>query len=252
MVLIKKIRQRFYKKLFFVVSVLFLAVLMFNFIIPTAEALTVSYPLEEVVRPYLYFYIFLISIEFLPLSYGAGLFDLVFQHFIYFEPLIGIIAFLFHLYIASCLMFLAKKTKTPHCWMAFIPALNIYLLCKIAGRSSWWTVLYFFPLILLGYLHTKPFLILPESNSGLDWLFHSGGPGPMATHNPWVITGTMIGVVFFIFIIALLWKGVVKKIGRRGFWAIFMIIPLINLIIMGFLAFSKKRSEGVAKPEGSS
>jgi len=249
--LIKKIRQKFYKKLFFVVSVLFLAVLMFNFIIPTAEALTVSYPLEEVVRPYLYFYIFLISIEFLPLSYGAGLFGLVFQHSIYFEPLIGIIAFLFYLCIAVCLMFLAKKTKIPHYWMAFIPVLNIYLLCKVAGRPSWWTALYFFPLILLGYLRTKPLLIWPEPDPGLDWLFYPGGPGPMASHDPWVIIGTIIGVIFFIFIIVLLWKGVAKKIGRRGFWAIFMIIPLINLIVMGFLAFSKKRSEEIAKSEGS-
>jgi hypothetical protein len=37
-------------------------------------------------------------------------------------------------------MIIANKTGTPDGWLAFIPILNIYLLCKIAGHSGWWTL----------------------------------------------------------------------------------------------------------------
>lgn len=39
-------------------------------------------------------------------------------------------------------------TKAGHPgWMAIIPILNIYILCKIAGRPGWWLILFFIPVV---------------------------------------------------------------------------------------------------------
>jgi uncharacterized membrane protein YoaK (UPF0700 family) len=32
-------------------------------------------------------------------------------------------------------------------WMAIIPILNIYIMCKIAGRPGWWLLLLFIPIV---------------------------------------------------------------------------------------------------------
>jgi len=52
-----------------------------------------------------------------------------------------------YFWLALCLYMIANKTKTPDAWLAWIPIANIYLMCKIAGRSGWWTVLFFIPLL---------------------------------------------------------------------------------------------------------
>ncbi len=52
-----------------------------------------------------------------------------------------------YLYMSFCLMTIANKTNTPNGWMAWIPILNIYLMCTIAGKPGWWVVLIFIPLV---------------------------------------------------------------------------------------------------------
>ena len=53
-----------------------------------------------------------------------------------------------YIWLAICLMFIANKTGTPDGWLAFIPILNIYLLCKVAGHSGWCTLaILFIPLV---------------------------------------------------------------------------------------------------------
>jgi hypothetical protein len=51
-----------------------------------------------------------------------------------------ILGLAFYVYLAICLQVLAKKTGTEHAWMAWVPVLNLYLLCKIAGKPGWWIV----------------------------------------------------------------------------------------------------------------
>ncbi|MFC1912587.1 DUF5684 domain-containing protein [Chloroflexota bacterium] len=50
-----------------------------------------------------------------------------------------------YIWLAICLQMIAKKTSTPDDWLAWIPIANIYLLCKVAGRSGWWTLVFFVP-----------------------------------------------------------------------------------------------------------
>lgn len=52
-----------------------------------------------------------------------------------------------YIYYAICLIKLANKTNTPNAWLAWIPIANVYLTIKIAGKESWWFVLFFVPLV---------------------------------------------------------------------------------------------------------
>lgn len=62
--------------------------------------------------------------------------------------IVNIVFFLvFYVYSAVCLMFLAKKTGTSNGWMAWIPILNIYLTCKVAGKSGLWMIWFFIPIV---------------------------------------------------------------------------------------------------------
>jgi len=50
-----------------------------------------------------------------------------------------------YVWMALCLQIIARKTATPNTWLAWIPIANIYLMCKVAGKPGWWTVLFFIP-----------------------------------------------------------------------------------------------------------
>lgn len=52
-----------------------------------------------------------------------------------------------YVWFALCLHIIAKKTNTPNPWLAWIPIANIYLMCKVAGKPGWWTILFFIPLV---------------------------------------------------------------------------------------------------------
>jgi predicted membrane-bound dolichyl-phosphate-mannose-protein mannosyltransferase len=50
-------------------------------------------------------------------------------------------------FFAMCLQAIAKKTETENAWMAWVPFLNMVLLLHIAGKPTWWIVLFFIPLV---------------------------------------------------------------------------------------------------------
>jgi len=93
---------------------------------------------------------------------------------------------------AFCLMTIAERTGTPHSWMAWIPLLNIYLFCKIAGHSGFWVL---------------AILLIPLLN--------------------------IIIAIWF-------WVDIAKRRSKSEIYGILMIIPIINLIIIGILASSER------------
>ncbi len=97
------------------------------------------------------------------------------------------VSFVLYIYGAVCLMIIARKTRTPHKWMAFIPLLNIMLAIKIAGRPWWWIF----------------FLFVPFAN-----------------------------IIFMIIIGA----EICKRMGFTPWAVILFMLPLVNLIFLGFLA----------------
>jgi len=52
-----------------------------------------------------------------------------------------------YVWMALCLHIIANKTSTPNGWLAWIPIANLYLMCKVAGKAGWWTILFFIPLV---------------------------------------------------------------------------------------------------------
>jgi hypothetical protein len=54
--------------------------------------------------------------------------------------------------LAVCVFLIAAVWKTfskagQPGWAAIIPIYNIYVMCKVAGRPGWWTLLWFVPIV---------------------------------------------------------------------------------------------------------
>lgn len=90
------------------------------------------------------------------------------------------------IFVVACypVFLIAKKTNTANPYFAFIPILNYYLLCKIAGRPVWWLILYLVPLVGLvvdvivwmdiAKVRNKPnwmgvLILVPLANMGMMW-----------------------------------------------------------------------------------
>jgi hypothetical protein len=58
-----------------------------------------------------------------------------------------IVVLAIYIYLAICLMKIAKKTNTPNGWFAWIPILNIVLMIQIARKPMWWIIMFFIPLV---------------------------------------------------------------------------------------------------------
>ncbi len=63
----------------------------------------------------------------------------------------GLVMFLFcaaiYIYMAICLIKIAKKTGTAHAWFAWIPILNIILMINAAKKPMWWIIMFFIPFV---------------------------------------------------------------------------------------------------------
>lgn len=60
-----------------------------------------------------------------------------------------IVGLILYVYFAAMLMIIARKTNTPNAGLAWIPILNLYLMCQIARKPGWWMLLLFIPLLNL-------------------------------------------------------------------------------------------------------
>jgi len=92
--------------------------------------------------------------------------------------------------VSFCLHIIARKTDTSSAWLAWIPIVNLYLLCTIAGQSGWWFFLFFIPIV---------------------------------------------NIIVYIYI----WMNIAETCNRPTWLGIFMIIPGVNLVILGVLAFGE-------------
>jgi len=62
--------------------------------------------------------------------------------------LIACIIFLvMYVYVALALQTIATKTNTENAWLAWIPVVNIILMCNIAKKPVWWIILCLIPLV---------------------------------------------------------------------------------------------------------
>ena len=94
-----------------------------------------------------------------------------------------------YLWTTLCLYMIAKKADTRAAWIAWIPLLNLVVLCWAAGRSGWWSFLLFVPLVNI--------------------------------------------VVYFD-----IWMTIAEVCNQESWLGALMIVPGVNLVIMGILAFA--------------
>lgn len=106
-----------------------------------------------------------------------------------------IICIAIYIYAAIALMAIAKRTKTPNAWLAWIPIANIYLMTQIGKQSGWWT---------LGILVA----IIP-----------------------------IVGGLAVLALVAFLGWKIAEALNRPGWWGILLAIPIVNLVIMGVMAW---------------
>ncbi len=55
--------------------------------------------------------------------------------------------FVLYVYFAVLLMVIAKKSNTTGGWMAWLPLINLYLMCKIGRRSGAWIIMLLLPVL---------------------------------------------------------------------------------------------------------
>lgn len=86
---------------------------------------------------------------------------------------IGIIYFIImvvaYIYIAICLMKIAKKTNTENGWFAWIPILNVFLMLMIAKKPLWWFILMLIPIVnfIIGII---VWMAIAEARGKPNWI----------------------------------------------------------------------------------
>jgi glycerol-3-phosphate acyltransferase PlsY len=123
---------------------------------------------------------------------GAGLAVLGGFMFFFFLFVLAI-----YIFMAICLMKIAKKTNTGNAWFAWIPILNLILMIQCSKKSLWWIILFLIP---------------------------------------------------FVNIIAsiIIWMNIAKNLGKPEWLGILTILPLLNIVIPAYLAFSDSDTASIA------
>jgi len=74
-----------------------------------------------------------------------------------------------HVYFAVCLQVIGSKVGAQSLWMAWIPIINMYLLCKITGKPGWWILLFFVPLVGI-VINVVVWMALAEVRGKPSWV----------------------------------------------------------------------------------
>jgi hypothetical protein len=109
--------------------------------------------------------------------------------------------FLIYIYMSLAYMAIAKKANNPHPAIAWIPGVGPLIIAFQASKMHWWPWL-----LLIGYF-------IP-------------------------VVSIFAALAFAVFSVIWSWK-LFEAIGKPGWWAILMMIPLVNLVILGIAAWSK-------------
>lgn len=110
-----------------------------------------------------------------------------------------LVIIVFYVFGAICLQLIATKTQAGPVWMAWVPIANLFLMCTIAQIRFWWLLLFLGAFI--PYLHLN--IICTTAFNGFVWYKIA-----LARNKPG-------------------WIGVLS------------VIPIVHLIVMGYLAFSE-------------
>ncbi|MBS3083668.1 hypothetical protein J4423_02585 [Candidatus Pacearchaeota archaeon] len=113
-----------------------------------------------------------------------------------------VIVFALYVYLSFAYYAIAKKARLSSPGLAWIPFVGPSIIAYQTSEMHWWPWL-----LLIGFM--IPFV------------------------------GSVVGIVFTVFTVVWRWK-MFESIGRPGWWSILMLIPIVNLILLGIAAWSKK------------
>jgi len=138
----------------------------------------------------------------------------------------SLILLILYVYLSLCLKLIANKTGTPNAWIAWMPLLNIILMLDI-GRIKYRTIL--IPLFMF-------FLLIFVSISFFD-----------SAYRP-IVSLVFAGIIFlnsvyFVFLMAYIWYKIAVARGKSTWLAILLMVMMfispLNLLALGYLAFSR-------------
>lgn len=107
-----------------------------------------------------------------------------------------------YVYTSLVFMAIAKKTKTTPAGIAWIPGIGPAILTSKIAKMHWWPIL-----LLIGVF--IPYI------------------------------GIIAELAFAVFFVIWLWK-TFEAVDRPGWWAILCLLPIVNLVLLGIAAWSKK------------
>ncbi len=107
-----------------------------------------------------------------------------------------------YIYFGFAYMAIGKKAKLSSPGLSWIPGVGPLIIAFQASKMHWW-----------------------------PWLLLIGTIIP--------IVNIIAGIAFTIFVIIWNWK-MFEVVGKPGWWAILMLIPIVGLIMVGIAAWSKK------------
>lgn len=113
-----------------------------------------------------------------------------------------IIALALYVFISLAFMAIGKKAKLKTPELAWIPGVGPLILAFQASKMHWW-----------------------------PWLLIIGMVIPFV--------GFAFSIAFSVFSIIWYWK-LFERIKRPGYWALLCLIPVVNLVLYGIAAWSKK------------
>jgi len=85
------------------------------------------------------------------------------------EGIFFIIGLAIYAYFCYSLQVIAQKTNTENSWYAWIPLLNVYLMCKIAQRPGWWLLLCLIPIVNI-IIIVNLYMALAEARNKPGWI----------------------------------------------------------------------------------
>jgi hypothetical protein len=107
---------------------------------------------------------------------------------------LAIVLGIFWAYPCLCIWRIARKTNTADSWMAWIPLLNLYLVCRIGGESGAWVLACLIP---------------------------------------------YVGIIVALLLLVQL----PKALGVKGGEKYLVVVPLVNYIYLGYLAFRREKHQ---------
>ena len=164
---------------------------------------------------------------------------------------IAVFAIAIYAYSAMTLRTIAGKTNTPKRWLAWIPAANVYLMilsARIPGSRWFMTSIVLLLILFAGsfffwdpaeafYLTALTTAAISMLNAPVLFILPALTGGLSGVSDVLSAATALITAVVIIAMHTFLWWKIAQARQKHGWLALLMLIPVVNLIVMGLIAW---------------